>query len=98
MPKGLSLSGGVAEVASLLAALCAGAGAALAQAPARPADAERELVWYTAMNTPDEDPEPNVKQFFAFLPLAVIFFVCFLGGDLVVDRWRIRRAVAQSTS
>jgi len=59
MPKGLSLSGGVAGVASLLAALCAGAGAALAQAPARPADAagaERELVWYTAMNTPDAAP------------------------------------------
>ena len=59
MPKGLSLSGGVAGVASLLAALCTGAGAALAQAPARPADAagaERELVWYTAMNTPDAAP------------------------------------------
>jgi iron(III) transport system substrate-binding protein len=59
MPKGLSLSGGVAGVASLLAALGAGAGAALAQAPARPADAagaERELVWYTAMNTPDAAP------------------------------------------
>jgi len=59
MPKGLSLSGGVAEVASLLAVLCIEAGAALAQAPARPADAagpERELVWYTAMNTPDAAP------------------------------------------
>jgi iron(III) transport system substrate-binding protein len=59
MPKGLSMSSGVAEVASLLAALCAGAGPALAQAPARPADAagaERELVWYTAMNTPDAAP------------------------------------------
>src|SRR5258705_5469530 len=59
MPKGLSLSGGAAGAASLLAALCAGAGAALAQAPARPADAagpERELVWYTAMNTPDAAP------------------------------------------
>jgi iron(III) transport system substrate-binding protein len=59
MPKGVSLSGGVAGVASLLAALGAGAGAALAQAPARPADAagaERELVWYTAMNTPDAAP------------------------------------------
>jgi iron(III) transport system substrate-binding protein len=59
MPKGLSLSRGVAGVASLLAALGAGAGAALAQAPARPADAagaERELVWYTAMNTPDAAP------------------------------------------
>jgi len=59
MPKGLSLSGGVAGVTSLLAALGAGAGAALAQAPAHPADAagaERELVWYTAMNTPDAAP------------------------------------------
>jgi iron(III) transport system substrate-binding protein len=59
MPKGLSRSGGVAGVASLLAALCAGAGAALAQAPERPAGAagaERELVWYTAMNTPDAAP------------------------------------------
>src|SRR5260221_33921 len=57
MPKGLSLSGGVAGGASLLAALCAGA--ALAQAPARPADAagaEPGLVWYTAMNTPDAAP------------------------------------------
>jgi len=59
MPKGLSLSGGVAGVASLLAVLCIEAGAALAQAPSRPADAaaaERELVWYTAMNTPDAAP------------------------------------------
>src|SRR5258705_13612013 len=59
MPKGLSMSSGVAGVASLLAAIGAGAGAALAQAPARPADAagsEREAVWYTAMNTPDAAP------------------------------------------
>ncbi len=59
MPKGLSMSTGVAGFASLLAALCAGAGPALAQPPARPADAagaERELVWYTAMNTPDAAP------------------------------------------
>src|SRR5260221_594749 len=56
MPKGLSPSGGVAGVASLLAALGAGAGAALARAPTRPAGAERELVWYTAMNTPDAAP------------------------------------------
>jgi iron(III) transport system substrate-binding protein len=63
MPKGLSMSSGVAGVASLLAALCAGAGPALAQAPARPADAagaERELVWYTAMNTPDAAPLRNL--------------------------------------
>jgi iron(III) transport system substrate-binding protein len=59
MLKGLSMSSGVAGVASLLTALCAGAGPALAQASARPADAagaERELVWYTAMNTPDSAP------------------------------------------
>jgi iron(III) transport system substrate-binding protein len=63
MLKGLSMSSGVAGVASLLAALCAGAGPALAQAPARPADAagaERELVWYTAMNTPDAAPLRNL--------------------------------------
>jgi len=59
MPEGLSMSSGVAGVASLLAVLCIEAGAALAQAPSRPADAagmERELVWYTAMNTPDAAP------------------------------------------
>jgi iron(III) transport system substrate-binding protein len=63
MPKGLSMSSEVARFASLLAALCAGAGPALAQAPARPADAagaERELVWYTAMNTPDAAPLRNL--------------------------------------
>src|SRR5258706_1460410 len=59
MLEGLSMSSGVAGVASLLAVLCIEAGAALAQAPSRPADAagmERELVWYTAMNTPDAAP------------------------------------------
>src|SRR6267154_771436 len=59
MPEGLSMSSGVAGVASLLAVLCIEAGAALAQAPSRPADPagmERELVWYTAMNTPDAAP------------------------------------------
>jgi iron(III) transport system substrate-binding protein len=63
MPKGLYRSSEVARFASLLAALCAGAGPALAQAPARPADAagaERELVWYTAMNTPDAAPLRNL--------------------------------------
>ena len=45
----------------LLAAffICTEAGPALAQAPARPADtagSEREVVWYTAMNTPDAAP------------------------------------------
>jgi len=59
MLKGLCMSSGVVRFASLLAVLCIEAGAALAQAPARPADAagaERELVWYTAMNTPDAAP------------------------------------------
>src|SRR5438046_347105 len=51
----------IARSARLLAALlfCAEAGLALAQASARPADAaggEREVVWYTAMNTPDAAP------------------------------------------
>lgn len=51
----------IARSARLLVALLslAEAGRALAQAPARPADAagaERELVWYTAMNTPDAAP------------------------------------------
>ena len=56
-----SMSNAIARSAPLLAALFffAQAGAALAQAPARPADAaggEREVVWYTAMNTPDAAP------------------------------------------
>ena len=47
--------------AHLLAALliCVEAGPGLAQAPARPAQpagGEREVVWYTAMNTPDSAP------------------------------------------
>src|SRR5882762_9915666 len=60
MPKGVPMSGGVASFPSLLAALlffCAGP--ALAQAPARPthpAGGEREVMWYTAMNTPDSAP------------------------------------------
>src|SRR5712691_706732 len=61
MLKGLPVSSKVARLALLLAALlvCVEAGPALAQAPARPADAaggEREVVWYTAMNTPDAAP------------------------------------------
>ncbi|HTF14289.1 MAG TPA: extracellular solute-binding protein [Burkholderiales bacterium] len=59
MPKGLPASSGVASFASLLAALFFCAEAAPAQAPTRPADAtgkEREVVWYTAMNTPDTAP------------------------------------------
>src|SRR5882724_7560551 len=59
MLKGLCMSSGVVRFASLLAVLCIEAGAALALAPAPPADAagaERELVWYTAMNTPDAAP------------------------------------------
>src|SRR6266513_2267090 len=56
-----SMSNPIARFAPLLAALFffAQAGAALAQAPARAADAaggEREVVWYTAMNTPDAAP------------------------------------------
>ena len=53
------MSSGVASFASLLAALFFCAERALAQAPARAADAaagEREVVWYTAMNTPDAAP------------------------------------------
>ena len=51
----------IARSTLLLTALvfCARAGTALAQAPARPAEAaggEREVVWYTAMNTPDAAP------------------------------------------
>src|SRR5258708_38700221 len=51
----------IARSTLLLSALvfCAQAGTALAQAPVRPADAaggEREVVWYTAMNTPDAAP------------------------------------------
>src|SRR5258706_10944539 len=59
MPKGLPMASGVASFASLLAALFFRAEAALAQPPARAADAaggEREVVWYTAMNTPDAAP------------------------------------------
>src|SRR5436853_367828 len=61
MLRGLPMASGVARFARLLAALlfCAEAGLAPAQAPARPADAaggEREVVWYTAMNTPDAAP------------------------------------------
>src|SRR5712672_905413 len=59
MLKGLCMSSGVARFASVLAVLCIEASAALAQEPSRPADAagaERELVWYTAMNTPDAAP------------------------------------------
>src|SRR3989475_2128595 len=56
-----AMSNDILTAARLLAALFffAQAGAALAQAPARPADAagmEREVVWYTAMNTPDAAP------------------------------------------
>ena len=56
-----SMSNSIASSAPLLAALFffAQAGAALAQAPARTAGAagmEREVVWYTAMNTPDSAP------------------------------------------
>src|SRR5207248_9672043 len=59
MPKERLMSSGVASFASLLAALFFCAERALAQAPARAADAaagEREVVWYTAMNTPDAAP------------------------------------------
>ncbi len=58
MSKGLPMSSRVASFACLLVALfyCE---RAVAQAPARPAGAaggEREVVWYTAMNTPDAAP------------------------------------------
>ena len=59
MPKGLAMASGVASFASVLAALFFCAEAAVAQAPAPRADAagaEREVVWYTAMNTPDAAP------------------------------------------
>jgi len=59
MSKGLPMSSRVASFASLLAALFFCAERAVAQAPARPADtagSEREVVWYTAMNTPDAAP------------------------------------------
>jgi iron(III) transport system substrate-binding protein len=59
MPKGSPVASGVASFASLLAALFFWAEAAVAQAPARRTDAtggEREVVWYTAMNTPDSAP------------------------------------------
>ena len=59
MPKGSPVASGVASFASLLAALFFWAEAAVAQAPARRTDAtggEREVVWYTAMNTPDAAP------------------------------------------
>ncbi|HYQ94945.1 MAG TPA: extracellular solute-binding protein [Burkholderiales bacterium] len=55
------MSRNIVRCAHLLAALliCVEAGPALAQAPARPAQpagGEREVVWYTAMNTPDSAP------------------------------------------
>jgi iron(III) transport system substrate-binding protein len=55
------MSRNIARSARLLTALffCAEAGLALDQAPARLVDAvrgEREVVWYTAMNTPDAAP------------------------------------------
>src|SRR5947209_11584898 len=59
MSKGFPMSSRVASFAPLLAVLVFCAEAALAQAPARPGDAagmEREVVWYTAMNTPDAAP------------------------------------------
>ena len=59
MSKGFPMSSRVASFAPLLAVLVFCAEAALAQAPARPANAagmEREVVWYTAMNTPDAAP------------------------------------------
>ena len=61
MSPRLDRSRNIAWAARLLSALllCAEAGAALAQPPARLVDAagsEREVVWYTAMNTPDAAP------------------------------------------
>jgi len=55
------MSRNIVRCAHLLAALliCVEAGPGLAQAPARPAQpagGEREVVWYTAMNTPDSAP------------------------------------------
>ncbi|TMH18626.1 MAG: extracellular solute-binding protein, partial [Betaproteobacteria bacterium] len=55
------MSYNIARSTLLFSALifCAEAGPALAQAPARRVDAaggEREVVWYTAMNTPDAAP------------------------------------------
>src|SRR5712691_832947 len=55
------MSNNIAKSTLLLSALliCAEAGPALAQPPARRVDAagsEREVVWYTAMNTPDAAP------------------------------------------
>src|SRR5256885_265217 len=54
-----AMSNDILTAARLLAAFLFCTGAALAQAPARPADAgggELEVVWYTAMNTPDAAP------------------------------------------
>src|SRR6266436_6355497 len=54
MRKGLPMSSEAARLVPLLAALifCAAGGAAKAHA----AGSEREVVWYTAMNTPDAAP------------------------------------------
>ena len=79
--------------AHLLSAIlfCAEAGPALAQAPARLVDAaggEREVVWYTAMNTPDAAPLRKrfyFDELYSFLIRASQELLARLSAFL--DRW-----------